>query len=104
MMKTIKSYDVETVKGVARFLNDGQRITEMLHDYRVDAKDAVIDFNNAVKQAELTGVELAAVELVRECGVELTLDAKRIFFAACRKIASVFRAQEYGRMEITKYI
>lgn len=103
MMKTIKSYDVETVKGVARFLNDGQRVAEMIHDHRIDAKDAVVDFDNALKQAELTGVELAAVELVRECGVDLTLDAKRTFFAACRKIAAVFRAQEYGRLEITKY-
>lgn len=103
MMKTIKSYDVETVKGVARFLNDGQRIEEMTYDPRINTADALIDFNNAVKNAELTGVELAAVELVRECGVDLTLDAKRTFFAACRKISNVFRAQEYGRLEITKY-
>lgn len=103
MMKTIRSYDVETVSGVARFLNDGQRIEEMTYDHRIDAKDAVVDFDRAIKQAELTPKESAAVELVRECGVELTYDAKRTFFDACRKIAAAFRAQEYGRLEISKF-
>lgn len=103
MVKTIRAYEVESVTGVARFLNDGQRIEEMTYDHRINTADALIDFNNAVKRAELTGVEQAAVELVRECGVELTLDAKKVFFAACLKIAKVFRAQEYGRLEITKF-
>lgn len=63
----------------------------------------MIDFNNAVEQVELTPEESAAVELVKECGVELTYDAKRIFFSACRKISKVFRAQDYGWIEITKF-
>lgn len=102
MVKTIRSYDVESVGGVIRFIHDSERIKEMIHDHRNDAKDAVIDFDNAVKQAELTPQESAAVELVRECGVELTQSARYIFVGACQKIAKVFRAQEYGRLEIMR--
>lgn len=85
-------------------LNDGRRITDMLCDHRIDAKVALLDLNSAIQNAGLTPQEHDAIELVLDCGVYLTDEAKHIFFSGCRKIAEIFREQEYGRLEISKYV
>lgn len=103
MMKTIRSYDVEKRRGVKRFIHDSELIKVMTYDHRIDAKDALIDFWDAVKRAGLTQAESSAVNLVMECDVILPIHTEVVFDDACRKIAKVFKKQNYGRMEITKF-
>lgn len=103
MKKVIRTYEVENVSGVARFLNNANMIFEFAKDPKVDAADAIIDMKNAIQRADLANDEKAAVAMVVNGGAFLEGEEKRAFFNACAKIAAVFAADGYGPMRIMRY-
>ncbi|MBA4542038.1 hypothetical protein H1164_03865 [Thermoactinomyces daqus] len=104
MIKTIRTYEVEKVSGVARFINSYAKIYEMTRDHRIDAKDAIADMRAAIKKADLSVGEKFAVIKASSTSEYLYDEEERLFFSACAKIAEVFRAEGYGVMEINRFV
>jgi hypothetical protein len=103
MIKTIKTYDVETARGVARFVNGYQEIVRMSRDHRISAKDAIVDMKAAIRKAGLTIGEQFVIAKVSQTGEYVHGEEKHLFFSACEKIAKVFHDEQYGEIEILRY-
>lgn len=106
----IKTYKLDSPSGVRALLRDRAHIGALREKGDMDAADMLIDLDRAIAAADITDRQAMAIALVY--GLDLTRGAAAAelgvsrdainneIWTACKRIASVFRAQGETEVEV----